>query len=98
MHSIKSDIDLLKVIAGNIKDKSVSDSLNELSEKVSSNRFYLVVVGLFKRCKSSIHENIEEALGRIRSDQETIDAIIKNYQMQEDESEPDENRLNSSAN
>lgn len=61
MHSIKSDIDLLKVIAGNIKDKSVSDSLNELSEKVSSNLFYLVVVGLFKRGKSSI---INALIGR----------------------------------
>jgi ribosome biogenesis GTPase A len=61
MHSIKSDIDLLKVVAGNLKDKSVSDSLNELSEKVSSKRFYLVVVGLFKRGKSSI---INALIGR----------------------------------
>jgi len=61
VNSIKSDITLLKEIAGNIKEKSVTDSLNELSEKILYNQFYLVIVGLFKRGKSSI---INSLVGR----------------------------------
>ena len=61
VNSIKSDITLLKEIAGNIKEKSVIDSLNELSEKILYNQFYLVIVGLFKRGKSSI---INSLVGR----------------------------------
>ena len=59
--SIKSDIEQLKAIAGNINEKSVSISLNELSEKLIYNQFYLVIVGLFKRGKSSI---INSLIGR----------------------------------
>jgi small GTP-binding protein len=61
VHSIKSDIERLKLIAGNINEKSVSTSLNELSEKLIYNQFYLVIVGLFKRGKSSI---INSLIGR----------------------------------
>lgn len=61
INEIKSDIDILKEIASEIKEQSISELLDELSEKISSRRFYLVVVGLFKRGKSSI---INALIGR----------------------------------
>jgi len=60
-NSIKSDIEVLKKVAVNIKEKAVIETLEELSEKISTERFYLVIVGLFKRGKSSI---INALIGR----------------------------------
>jgi small GTP-binding protein len=48
------DIQTLKKIAGSLGDQPVIQSLNELSAKLEANRFYLVIVGLFKRGKSSL--------------------------------------------
>ncbi|HPM02042.1 MAG: hypothetical protein GT600_16850 [Bacteroidales bacterium] len=59
--SIKSDIERLKTIARNVNDQPVLTSLNELSGKLIYNQFYLVIVGLFKRGKSSI---INSLIGR----------------------------------
>jgi len=52
--SIKSDLEILKQIAGKLNEKNVINSLDEIAEKLSSKLFYLVIVGLFKRGKSSI--------------------------------------------
>jgi len=52
--SVKSDIEVLKRIALNINEKNVADSLDELTGKLTFNLFYLVIVGLFKRGKSSV--------------------------------------------
>lgn len=51
---IQSDIDTLRKIADNIGEMSLTESLAELSDKLATNRFYFVVVGLFKRGKSSL--------------------------------------------
>lgn len=59
--SIKSDIERLKTIARDLNDESVLSSLNELSGKLAYNQFYLVIVGLFKRGKSSV---INSLIGR----------------------------------
>jgi len=50
----RADIELLKGIALKINDKPLVNSFDELAEKLNANRFYLVVVGLFKRGKSSL--------------------------------------------
>ena len=52
--NIKSDIETLSEIAAGINANSVHDEITELSEKLSANRFYLVIIGLFKRGKSSV--------------------------------------------
>jgi len=52
--SVKSDLEVLKQIAGKINEKNVISSLDEIAEKLSSKLFYLVIVGLFKRGKSSV--------------------------------------------
>ena len=44
----------LKKIAASINDTPLLNSLNELSEKLASNLFYLVIVGSSKRGKSSL--------------------------------------------
>lgn len=49
-----SDIELLRGIALQIHDKPLINSFDELAEKLHANRFYLVIVGLFKRGKSSL--------------------------------------------
>jgi len=59
--TIKSDIDQLKAIAGELKEKSIIQSLDDISYKLIFNQFYLVIVGLFKRGKSSI---INSLLGK----------------------------------
>jgi small GTP-binding protein len=51
---IQPDIGTLRAIAESINDTSLLHSLNELTVKLVSNRFYLVIVGLFKRGKSSL--------------------------------------------
>jgi ribosome biogenesis GTPase A len=51
---IQSDIGILLEIAESIREKSVINGLNELSEKLDKEHFYLVIVGLFKRGKSSL--------------------------------------------
>ena len=53
-HNIQSDIETLSAIAKDINANSVHDEITELSEKLSANRFYLVIIGLFKRGKSSV--------------------------------------------
>ncbi len=52
--SIKSDIEILKQIARKLNEQEIINSLDEVSRKISSKLFYLVVVGLFKRGKSSV--------------------------------------------
>jgi len=52
--NIQSDIETLSEIASGINANSVHGEITELSEKISSNRFYLVIIGLFKRGKSSV--------------------------------------------
>jgi len=59
--SIKTDIDQLKLVADDIKEINVSRSCVEISEKLIQNQFYLVIVGLFKRGKSSL---INALIGR----------------------------------
>ena len=49
-----SEISILKGIASSLNNQPLSHSLDELSSKLASNRFYLVIVGLFKRGKSSL--------------------------------------------
>jgi len=49
-----NSITILSEIAGFIKDKSIINTLDELEQKYATKRFYLVVVGLFKRGKSSL--------------------------------------------
>jgi GTP-binding protein EngB required for normal cell division len=53
-HNIQSDIETLSEIAAGINANSVRGEITELSEKLSTNRFYLVIIGLFKRGKSSV--------------------------------------------
>lgn len=50
----RADIELLRGIALQIHDKPLVNSVDELAEKIHTNRFYLVIVGLFKRGKSSL--------------------------------------------
>lgn len=52
--NIQSDIHILSEIANSIAEHSVLSELSEISDKLSANRFYLVVIGLFKRGKSSL--------------------------------------------
>jgi len=61
VHSIKDDIGKLAAIARDINELPAVALLNELSEKLIFNQFYLVIVGLFKRGKSSI---INALIGR----------------------------------
>jgi len=51
---IRTDIELLREIAQSINDKPLINSFHELAEKIKADRFYLVIVGLFKRGKSSL--------------------------------------------
>ena len=63
---IQSDISSLIEIAATIDDQPILNSLKELSAKLASNRFYLVIVGLFKRGKSSlINALIEKELAPV---------------------------------
>ena len=50
----RADIEQLRGIAQQIHDKPLVNSVDELAEKLHANRFYLVIVGLFKRGKSSL--------------------------------------------
>lgn len=59
--TIVADIQALKIISEAINDKPLTHSLGELAAKLESNRFYLVIVGLFKRGKSSL---INALIGR----------------------------------
>ncbi len=52
--SIQKDIVLLSEIAAGIAEHSVQQELTEVADKLLNNRFYLVIVGLFKRGKSSL--------------------------------------------
>jgi GTP-binding protein EngB required for normal cell division len=52
--NIQSDFETLSEIAAGINANSVHVEITELSEKLSTNRFYLVIIGLFKRGKSSV--------------------------------------------
>ena len=52
--NIQSDIETLLEIAAGINANSIHGEITELSEKLSTNRFYLVIIGLFKRGKSSV--------------------------------------------
>jgi len=54
IQSIKSDISRLKVVAGELNENSLARSLDDISYKLVYNQFYLVIVGLFKRGKSSL--------------------------------------------
>lgn len=54
-------IEKSKDIAFNIKDNFIFDELEELNQKIKSNVLYIVVLGLFKRGKSSL---INALLGR----------------------------------
>lgn len=51
---LQTDIDVLLEIAESLCEQTAIDNLNELTVKLSANRFYLVVIGLFKRGKSSL--------------------------------------------
>jgi len=51
---INSDIEILREIARRLNKTGIINSLDELSGKISLKLFYLVVVGLFKRGKSSV--------------------------------------------
>lgn len=46
--ALQPDISTLIEIAASINDTPLSNSLNELPVKLASNRFYLVIVRLFK--------------------------------------------------
>ncbi len=48
-----SDIFEVKKIMNGLAGKNLSDELNELSDKISAEKFYLVILELFKRGKSS---------------------------------------------
>ena len=52
--SFQADISSLVDLAEKIGEQSMIVDLKELSEKLNSNRFYLVILGLFKRGKSSL--------------------------------------------
>ena len=54
LSNIQSDIETLSEIAKAINANSINGEIAELSEKLSANRFYLVIIGLFKRGKSSV--------------------------------------------
>jgi small GTP-binding protein len=54
VQSIKSDISRLKGVAGELNEASLVRSLDDISYKLVYNQFYLVIVGLFKRGKSSL--------------------------------------------
>ncbi len=60
--SILSDLNEIKILLNGLLSKSLSGELNELFEKVSAEKFYLVILGLFKRGKSSF---INSLLGEI---------------------------------
>ncbi len=51
---IQSDIRSLHRISESINDKPLADSFSEIAHKIEENRFYLVIIGLFKRGKSSL--------------------------------------------
>lgn len=59
--TIATDIQVLKRISEAINDKPLIHSIDELAVKLEANRFYLVIVGLFKRGKSSL---INAIIGR----------------------------------
>ncbi len=48
------NIESLKSIIKNLNNKRLKDEIDEFSEKVTSDNFYLVMLGLFKRGKSSL--------------------------------------------
>ncbi len=48
------NIESLKSIIKNLNNKHLKDEIDEFSEKVTSDNFYLVMLGLFKRGKSSL--------------------------------------------
>lgn len=50
----RANIELLREIAHSINDKPLVNAFHELAEKIQADRFYLVIVGLFKRGKSSL--------------------------------------------
>lgn len=52
--SIQKDIVVLSEIAASIAEHAVENELKEVADKLITNRFYLVIVGLFKRGKSSL--------------------------------------------
>jgi len=57
----RADLELLRGIVQQIRNNPLQNSLDELAEKLQANHFYLVIVGLFKRGKSSL---INALIGR----------------------------------
>ncbi len=53
-NSILDDIILISEIAADLKEKDILSGLTELRDKIVSGWFYLVVIGLFKRGKSTL--------------------------------------------
>ncbi len=53
-NSILDDTILISEIAADLKERDILSGLTELRDKIVSGRFYLVVIGLFKRGKSTL--------------------------------------------
>ncbi len=53
-NSMLDDIKVLSEVAADLKEKDLHSGLTELRDKIVSGRFYLVVIGLFKRGKSTL--------------------------------------------
>lgn len=60
MNSLAKQLEELKQIASNIAGKNIVDEITQLQNKLLQEKLYIVVVGLFKRGKSSLINSLLE--------------------------------------